>query len=410
MKTKIYALLTGMLCSSMAMAGGFQLNLQGLRQMNMGGSGVAVPWDVSAIFYNPGAFARLNGRQAYANVFMVSPHVKYIQTPTGGYSYESLSHTGTPFALYVGGNVDQANKWAVGLGVYTPFGNALHWEKDWVGRFLVQDIALQSIFFQPTMSYKLNDRLSLGAGLVYAYGKVEIEKAVPIQNMKGEDGSAILKGNAGGWGFNVGISYKASEKVDLGLSYRSGVKMDVKKGSTDFVVASPVAANFPNTQFSASLPLPGIVTAGVGYRPIEGLTLQGDLVYALWSSYQSLAFDFADNTPFLQDTDDPRDYKNTLAVRIGADYQISKTWEVMIGGSYDPTPSQDHLLSPDAVDANRFSLSGGLGFQPIELLTVMVGFNWTLTGTRTASYDPAAFTGAYQIRSFSPALGITYDF
>lgn len=138
----------------------------------MGGSGVAVPWDASSIFYNPGAFARLGGMEAYGNLFLLSPHVKYLQTPTGGYSYETLSHSATSFAIYAGGNIGKEKKLAVGLGVYTPFGNSLYWNNDWTGRYIVQNISLVSVYIQPTVSYKINDFISVGAGFVYALGSV----------------------------------------------------------------------------------------------------------------------------------------------------------------------------------------------------------------------------------------------
>lgn len=409
---KKYLLLTGAgaLLTVSSFAGSFQLNLQGIRQMAMGGSGVAVPWDASVIFYNPGALSCLGNFEVYGNAFVVSPHVKYLQTPTGGYSYETNTHTAIPFAIYAGGNISHDKKWAAGIGVYTPFGNSLHWDNDWTGRYIIQDISLESVFIQPTVSYRVNDVLSIGAGFVYAIGSVDITKAIPIQNQNGDDGNAQLKGDANGIGFNAGVHIKASDKFDIGMSYRSGVKMKVKNGNANFNVVTPLSDSFPKTKFSTELPLPGMLTAGVGYKATKDLTIQLDLVYAFWSNYDSLKFDFKENTSLLEDTHDPRDYKNTLAIRAGAHYKICDQWEAMIGAAYDPTPSRSNLVSPDAVDANRVSLACGLGFKPVEKLSIMAGLNYTLTGTRSTTYYPDAFSGAYQIRSLTPALGISYKF
>ena len=414
MKKKLLFVAAATALSASSFAGGFQLNLQGLRQTAMGGSGVAMPWDASSMFYNPGAFARLHSLGVSGNAFLTMPHVKFLQQPTGGYSYNNDTKLGTPIAAYIGGNLGKSDnalsKLAVGVGVYTPFGNSLHWDPDWTGRYMVQSISLSSIFFQPTVSYEIADVISIGAGFVYGIGNVEIDKAVPIQDKNGKDGHANLAGKASGIGFNAGVHIKASNNVSVGLSYRSGVRMKVKEGTAKFDVTSSVASNFPTTNFSSELPLPGILTGGVAVKATPKLTLQGDLVYAFWSSYDSLKFDFVDNTPAVVDAAEPREYRNTIAVRIGGNYEVNDWLDVMVGGAFDPTPSQTHLVSPDAVDANRISVSAGLSFKPVSGLTITAGASYTTTPVRETFYDPAGFQGSYKINSLTPALGISFEF
>lgn len=409
MKRISYLTAAAMVTTSLAFGGSFQLNLQGIRQTAMGGSGVAWPWDASTIFFNPGGLSRLSGIQAYGSLNIVTPNVKYIQTPTGGYSTSSLTHTTTPFAVYVGGPIKRGSRIGVGLGVYTPFGNKLDWGNEWTGRYVVESISLKSIFFQPTVSYEINDIISVGAGFVYGIGTVDISKAIPLQDINGNDGQAHLKGNANGIGFNVGVQIKATEDLQFGVSYRSKVKMKVNEGDATFTVPASVAANFPNTTFKSELPLPEILTLGVGYKFTKSLMVQADVVVAGWKTYDSLSFDFAENKA-VQDTHDPRSYKNTVAFRLGAHYNINDQFAVMAGGAYDPTPTQDNLLSPDAVDANRLSLSCGATYQPLPRLSIMAALNYTTTPKRTVSYDPANMQGAYQVKSLLPAIGISYTF
>jgi long-chain fatty acid transport protein len=369
--------------SNLAGAGSFQLNLQGIRQTAMGGSGVAWPWDASTIFFNPGGLSRISGIQAYGNLFMVSPSVRYVQTPTGNYQANTEKSPSTPFAFYIGGTLKEDSKLGFGVGVYTPFGNSLKWGDDWRGRYLVQDIALQSIFIQPTASYAINDNISLGLGLIYALGSMEINRALPIQDRNGADGSMNLKGNANGLGYNIGVQVKVNQDLQFGISYRSGVKMKLIDGEAQFDVAESVAGNFPaglSTNFKTNLPLPGILTVGAGYKVCKGLTLQGDLVLAGWKSYDSLKFDFTQETVAVTNRREPRSYRNTLAVRLGGNYEIMD------------------------------NMSLGLSYQPIEKLTIMAVANYTTTSKRTVTYAPANFRGAYQIKSLAPGIGISYTF
>src|SRR4051812_33616579 len=90
---------------------GYQVNMQGLRQLAMGGSGTAWPWDASTIFYNPGGLARLKGIQAYASVGFIMPSTAFGNTMSHA---TTERQTFTPFNLYVGGPIQQDSKFALG--------------------------------------------------------------------------------------------------------------------------------------------------------------------------------------------------------------------------------------------------------------------------------------------------------
>ena len=58
MKRKLSIVASLLLSSSVVFAGGFQVNMQGVRQVAMGGSSTALAYDIASIFYNPGALAK----------------------------------------------------------------------------------------------------------------------------------------------------------------------------------------------------------------------------------------------------------------------------------------------------------------------------------------------------------------
>ena len=61
------------------------------------------------------------------------------------YEAKSDNPVGTPFYFY--GATKVTDQLAIGLSVTTPYGNSLSWEKDWDGRYLIQDISLRAIFY-----------------------------------------------------------------------------------------------------------------------------------------------------------------------------------------------------------------------------------------------------------------------
>lgn len=393
-----------------AFSAGYQLNLQGLRQLAMGGGGTAMPWDASTIFYNPGGLARLNGMQAYGSIQFIMPRVEYMNQETGQI-VRSENKVFTPFNVYVGGTLKGFDKLGFGVGVYTPFGSGTTWDDAWTGRYITQSIYLQSIFIQPTISYRICDEVSIGGGFIYATGNTEINRALPVMNSGGYDGQAKLKGSASGMGYNVGISFKASERLHFGISYRSRVDMHVKDGDVSFNnIPASLAANFPNTSFDATLPLPEVLSVGVAWKPLERFTVQVDFNLVGWNAYDTLAFNYGQEVNGAMRNAMARRYENRLAARIGGHYQATDKFAIMLGAAYDPTPARDGFVSPDLPDANRIVLSGGLSCKLTKGLSLLAAVEYVSSEKRDASYNDEAFSGTYQTKAITPGIGLTYDF
>ena len=64
-------------CPAFLYGGGFQINLQGIRAVGMGGSLTGVKSDASAIFFNPGAMSFLKGHSVTAGINFISPSKNY---------------------------------------------------------------------------------------------------------------------------------------------------------------------------------------------------------------------------------------------------------------------------------------------------------------------------------------------
>lgn len=399
-----------LLPAAMAFSAGYQINVQGVRQVAMGGVGCAMAWDASTIFYNPAGLSSLKSWQAYGSINLLLAQTRYVQLPTQGAIADSKLGVYTPFNVYVGGPLRSNDKIGLGIGVYTPFGSGLTWENNWVGRFVTQSISLQSVFVQPTVSYRLTDKISLGGGFIYAFGNVELKKAIPLQNQSGANGQATLKGNANGMGFNLGAQFKATEWLQFGVNYRSQVSMEVKDGKANFNVPTSLTSKFPSTSFKSTLPLPSITTIGVAVKATDELTVMADVNFNGWSAYENLEFDYADNTDALSDTKAARNYKNTVSYRLGANYEFNHRLSIMAGGAYDPSPVADGYVSPDLPDANHWILSGGLKVKLSEKTNLMAAFEYNTTEKRDGQYLPDNFGGRYQTKVLVPTLGLSVDF
>lgn len=410
MRKGILTACLGLLYISNGYAGGFQLNLQGIRQLAMGGTGTALTWNADIIFYNPAGMAHLDVWQASVSALAIMPSVQYAKNNYSAYSQEQIF---TPFNVYVGGPIGgrkKQSKISVGVGIYTPFGSGLKWDDNWQGRYITQEIALQTIFAQPTMCYKFSEKFSFGVGYVIGYGNVKLRQAVPIQDANGNDGSGELTGTAWGRGFNAGIKYTVNRTIQIGLNYRSQVNMYTDQGDATFNVAPSLADSFPKTKFKTELPLPQVATIGIGFRPFARLTLQADVNFVGWSSYDSLQFDFAQNTEQLEDISAPRKYKNTFTYRFGLNYAFNPKFAVMLGAVWDPSPVQDNFVTPDLPDADRMVGTGGLAYRPFHGVTITAAVEYVTTKPRNGNYAYENFSGTYQTKAITPGLGVSVDF
>lgn len=419
-----------LLSGTAASAGGYQVTLAGQKNNGMGGVGVGLSLDQAAMFYNPGALAMVRDRGIQVGVNATLARQAF-RSQYGGPQRELQNHVVTPFNLYAGfGSED--NKFAAGIAVYTPFGNKVQYADGWEGRYSLTEIDLKSIYVQPTVSYALTDKLSVGAGLVIlAYGAVNLQRDIPVEGAAGAgaahvelDGKATTK-----IGYNAGIYFKPTDKLSLGASYRSKIDAQVEGGDVTFSnVPASLGSRFTATEFDATLPLPATTSIGVGFMPNEKLTIGFDANYVEWSKYKILRFDFRGNNGAggLVSTSGQvggsnvstsrREYKNAWTLRAGAQYQLTSGLTVRGGGSYDFSPVKDGFVTPETPDADRLGLTVGASYKFGSFGIDVSGQFIDLKKRTQTEADLVAnntadrVAGTYKTRVLIPGIGLNYTF
>ena len=369
MKRGFLTLLAAAALSTSAWASGYQVLLQSNRSTAMGNVGVGLRPDPSSINFNPGAMAmmRSNGVQLGAN--LIYADIAFRPDTDPNTIYRTDNGTGTPFHLFATFG-DTEGPLRFGLGVYTPYGSGVNWGSEWEYSTSLKSIDLAAIFIQPTVSYKITDQLSVGAGLIYAVGSVNLQRNT---DFFGNTVGAELDGSASGWGYNLGISYAPNDKLMIGLNYRSQVDMEVEDGEAIFtnVPDEDQAGLIPDqTSFSSTLPLPSYLTLGLSYKATDKLTLAADISRAGWDAYQSLTFTYGQQVGGSSETTAPRNYENSYTYKFGAEYAISDMFMLRAGTYYDESPVQDGYLTAETPDANTWGYTGGFGIMLSERFSI----------------------------------------
>ncbi len=387
-----------------AFAGGYQVRLQGQKQTGMGLIGSPFALGASSIFYNPGGLSMMDTKFSFSvGASVIMANAVYQKDGTN-YQARTDNPLGTPFYFYGAWKI--TDKLSVGLGVYTPFGSSAKWDDMWAGRYLIQNISLQAIYIQPTLGYKFNDIISIGAGFVYATGKVELAKAVAYN----ENSTAELSGSTGSIGYNVGVMIRPIKKLSIGLDYRSKIIMKMEGGDATFNVPQSLSTVVPPTnKFNADLPMPANFDLGISYAFNEKFTLAVEMNYVFWSIYEDLTFTFEEQNELLGSVN-PRNYKNTIIGRIGAQYTLNKMFAFRAGLYYDPSPTDDEYFTPETVSLNTVAWTLGVSIVPVKGLSIDLSYLQLHGLESEKQYVPDNFGGKYKVITAIPGLGVSYNF
>lgn len=441
-------------------AEGYQVNVLSAKQTGMGHVGTAMKLGAESMHFNPAGLVWLDNHMDISiGISAVSAKAKYSHE---GYSAKTDNPLSTPLYAYVGYKI--YDNFAAGISLTTPYGNSLKWPKNWAGVNLIQDITLRSYVLQPTLSYKISDKLSIGVGLMLAIGNVNLSRALmstadfqmigniieglplpeeqkkyfveTIRDNKFPPASATLDGHAKvRAGFNIGILYDISEKVSVGLSYRSKIKMRVKEGDATLDYANrsvedlmavlgklaPAFAvpKYDQGSFRAELPLPSNTTLGVSYRPDDRWEMSLDLQYVGWNAYDSLNVYFNEEELGISPIKANKDYKNTIIARIGAQYKATERLDIRAGLYFDQSPIRKNNYNPETPGMNKIGMSAGLSFEPYRNLQFDFAFLYIQGIGRDGSYtynniviptQVDTFSGHYKSNAFTASLGVSYKF
>jgi len=409
---KLIGLVILTIMATQVQAAGFRVALQSAKQTGMAHVGVGMNLGPESIFFNPGALAHSDrGGISFTGSAVMSTTTYNL--PGTAVTSELEDNIGTPIALYASHKF--SDKLAGGLGIYTPYGNRVEWENDWAGRFISQSIDLKAFFIQPTLSYKLSDKIGIGAGLIYAAGTVELQRAVPITNEIEPDLLLETDGAASGIGYNAGIYLQASENVSLGVDYRSKIEVDAEDGTItklNFPDAQAVNSVFTATAFNATLPLPAELAFGGAVKANDRLTIAADANLIFWNAYESLDFEFNGTVGGEMSSINPQNWEDAWTIKLGGQYAASDKIDLRAGAYLDYTPIPDATLTPITPDSDRLNFSFGGTVRPSDQFSIDAALLIVNGEERTVEQSESVYDFAqrYRVGAVVPSLGLNYGF
>jgi long-chain fatty acid transport protein len=408
-----------------ATAAGFRLPTGGAKAMGMGFAFTAQADDPSAIYYNPAGILQLEGTNVMAGVTYVKENGATF-TGTTPIQATSISETQKDLDFWIP-NAYFTRKvsptFAYGVGVFSPFGLGQEYENPNTSIFRNQitKIELQTVVVNPTVAWKINDVLSVGAGIDFMFGKAELVRTAVSFGTPGLPPfgtnlfKAKLEGDGTAWGYNFGLLLTPSKNVKVGASYRSPFMLKIKDGDVTLTdnVAPFAAFGVPATsKADAKIWMPA--TAALGIACTYGkTTLEADIDWTFWSVFKSLPI--TNKSAALLSSNAAKNWKNVAAYRLGGQYQVSDPLAIRLGFVYDPSPVPWQTMGPELPDADRFNYNVGMGYK-IGNVTVDAAYYYLVKKDRTVSNarlegtNLVGFNGTWEGDAHLVALDVGYKF
>ena len=391
------ATITGALSyTGLAHSGGFQITELCAKCQGQRNAGAAATADsASTVYFNPAGLTRLTGNQAELSLHVIIPNFEFDDENStngiGGTPIGDRKNDGGTVALvpntYVSHRIN--NDLVVGLGITAPYGLVTEYDKDWVGRYHAVKSDLLTIDINPALGYRINEQLSVGAGVSLQYINTQLTSALDFGTIgfllgapgitpstPGFDGFNDLNGDDWSFGFNLGLLYEINPSTRLGIGYRSEINHTLD-GNADITVPAPITALTGQASarrgVKADATMPAMVVLGAYHQLNTQWAVLAGATWTDWSTFDELRIEFDDGGP---DSVQPENWEDSWRYSVGVNYFYSPEVTLRAGFEYDESPVRGVDRTPRIPDEDRYWFVLGAGYKHSEEFTFDVAYSY----------------------------------
>lgn len=378
------------LVTGQVQAAAFQLAEQNATGLGRAYAGEGAIGDNAAVLgRNPAAMTLFDKPALSGGVIYINPDIdvdgkganvaagKALGLPTD--SKDIADDAWVPFVYYVHPINEQ---WVAGVGAFTNYGLSTTYQDDHYAGPVAGKTDLKTFNLNPTIAFKANEHISLGAGFNAVYADAELIRHSGIYGanfgLSEKNEFVRLKGDDWGYGWNIGTLIEADEHNRWALTYRSKIKLTLEGDYSSALPNNlPPALGLPVGTSGQSIPgqldltLPAIAEVS-GFHQIQpDWALHYGIMWTEWSSFKELqAQDGAGKELFQKD----ENFKNSWRVSMGATHTLNDQWTLRGGLAYDQSPVPANTRSISIPDVDRTWYTVGATYAATPNLSVDGGF------------------------------------
>ncbi len=398
--TRVSALalgIAGVLAYGDVHAAAFQLKENSAKAQGRAMAGAAsAKGDASVVVNNPAVMSTFTEKTLQADATAIDLSFKFqgggtaaagtpLQQPLrGGQGGDAGALAAVPAASFILPLSGDFEYLTLGAMVSAPFGLKTDYESDWVGRYHALKSDVKIVDLTLAASLELNDRLSVGLGMIYEHADVTLTNAVdfgsgvcrvnlaacitpspaaaPFGPQK-NDGVASISGTDNSFGWLVGVNLRPTDKLSLGYAYRSEIGHELR-GTASFEVPGNVRAVLGNAVYKptdgggAKLTTPATHTFSVTYQATDRFAIMAEGVHTGWDSLKEIRIEF--DNPLQADAVENYDWHDSWFYSLGGEYAFNDKFTFRAGIARDESPVARAHRTPRMPDEDRNWYSLGL--------------------------------------------------
>lgn len=416
------------------------MNMEGYGPIATGMGGAATAYDngTAGMANNPATLQLApEGHRFDGAVGVLGPDVTATMQMPGAVTDKSK---GTSYVMPAIGwtKTDARMTWGVGVfaqgGMGTEYGSDSMLAMGSDGQAMRSELGVGRVILP--LSYRVNDRLTLGASLDYVWASLDMAMATSTQRLGGMVTGGTLAGqvpgmmgmNGGatagriafsdtsdftgaasstGWGSKVGLTYALSDAVRFGASYHAKTQLsDMETGATAASFSMNNGVSDAGKITVRNFQWPATTAFGVHWQATPKLSIAADVKHIAWADVMEnfkMTYTSGQMAPGATlDFALPQNWKDQTVTMLGMAYQVTDKTAVRAGVNLASNPVPADLVHPlfPAIVKNHYTF--GLGHQMSDQSSINVSMTVAPKVTVVNNSGPS-------LPSYEPAMTVTHS-
>jgi long-chain fatty acid transport protein len=257
----------------------------------------------------------------------------------------------------------------LGFSIAAVAGGGLDYGENFVGRYQAYKAALQTVGAGPSLGYKINDMVSIGAGVYMLY--TTFNQKIAVNQPLANDGTVHFQDiDDISYQWTTGITFQPTDRLLFGFTYLSEADINLSGDLKTSGLQGPFQNLLGNADsITVDFDLPEAYTFGLRYKATKNLTLAADTNYQRWSQFSKnrVTIESGPLGETIATTID-RDWKDTWHVGGALAYDFGENHRVGMGLSYDSSPVSNNDRTADLPLDEQIRVAAAIGkISPIGL-------------------------------------------
>lgn len=389
------------------LAAGFFLSEIGTPDVGLASAGYASrAQDASTVFTNPAGMTRLDTSQLLIGIQPIYGHQVF--SPNGN-TTKAGTDGGNAIVPMPGASFFYVHNLTpnlkLGIGNCTYFGGVLEYNLNWVGRYYLQGATLLGNSILPSIAYRVNKWLSVGAGFNVMIGY--IKEKVAINNVLPQlpDGQLRYQAWTAGLGGDIGVLVEPTPDTRFGVQYLTPVSLDFSDTPFFAGVGRGLTAvlrqrGILGANVDINMTVPQTLLFSAFHQINDRVAVMADAGWQNWSAFGDPEIGIDSNNP--KSVTANLRYQDTFHLALGTQYNPALRWTLSAGFAFDNSMVSAPSRSTLAPIGNESRFGAGAQYALSESL--VFGFQYELLwqgnlGLYQTSPGPARGTVAGQFPS-----------